>query len=179
MPVNLERVHEEVERSKRGDHGMLVELLRSDKPLPIAVREYIARELEKDPKKRFTRQTRRDLDVEQSDLRLIRLVAAAKLNIAWEIIERAIEKGESPLPPDRLGGLASADLLAVRWRHVSDRAALDRLSEEGFEFDDDHLTNAINRRRRDQKRRHELSGKNTKIDWYEYLKQRTLLTFRV
>lgn len=169
MAVDIRRfaIHEECERSKRGDHAMLIALLRSEKPLPVAIREYIASELEKAPRKRFARQTQRDFDVARKDLDLLRMVARAKLFIASEICERAERDGINPLPHDALNGLASPDLGLVYWRHVSDRAALDLLAENGFEYQDEDLANALARSQRDKT----LLSRN--------LKQRHLLTYAI
>ena len=81
--------YEEVQRSERGDHQMLIDLLRSDIELPRSVRLYIAEELSRPPRKRFARKTQQDLDVEKADREILRLVAHAKACVCYRRYEAA------------------------------------------------------------------------------------------
>lgn len=149
-------IFEEIERSKRGDHSLLVDMLRSQQHLPQPVREYIAAELERPPKQRFARRIRRSLDVVQKDRDVLRLMAAAKIHIAFEQIYLAEADAMEPQHPP---------LENIEWRHVANNLALDRLAEEGFEIDEDELNNALGR----------LKAREPKE--FQRLTQRPLLTF--
>ncbi|GAA4717111.1 hypothetical protein H9L13_06780 [Sphingomonas lutea] len=113
---------EPVVASMHGDQRDLVELLRSGKPLCQSVREYLADELERLPPDRFRQRTKVNRDVAREDYRIHVLVREAK----WML---------------NVGAGASLDA------HVSDRAALDWLAEQGIEIESERLNNAKRRRR--------------------------------
>lgn len=127
---------EKIERALHGDLSPLVELLRSDKPLNRAVRDYIADEIERDAGKRFRQQRKPDLEVRRLDQAVLWKVYIAKVHLALLAARRGVETIDD-----------AAELAAVGRAHaISDRAALDLLSEQGTSgIDEDTLKNARRR----------------------------------
>lgn len=126
-----------VEHSMHGNHKPLMALLLSDEKISRVARDYIAGELGKEPKKRFARQRRRNLDLVEQDKFLFYRVISAKRQILIDSLPATMTED------DRL------DILMAKWndwRTVSDAAALNWLAgKDGPIIDDDMLRNAKSR----------------------------------
>lgn len=121
---------EPVMRSEHGDQRLLIELLRSDMPLCHAVRNYIADELENEPKKRFIQKFKSDLGVAEKDYRTFVLVRHAKQHLLIQSLgDRAFEIWD-------------------QWKAIGDANALDWLAERGINIDQICLNNAKGRARK-------------------------------
>lgn len=166
MDIAELRYYEEIQRSERGDHQMLIDLLRSEEELPRSVRLYIAEELSRPPRKRFARKTQQDLDVEKADREILRTVAYAKACVWYRKYQRAA-KAKSTEEAKEILGSPFIPIERITWDDVSNRAALDLMAEEGYDVEEETLKNAINRWRRD------------KGDWDQWVKQRPLLNFPI
>lgn len=119
----------EVEAAWHGDLRPLIALLRSEAPISRIARNYLADELEHEPKKRFARRGKRHLALKKADRLLLLQVHNAKLALAYHELEEATED-------QRL------DHAADHWQKISDERALDLLAEQGIEADRDKLRNA-------------------------------------
>lgn len=129
--ATLEQWHQ-VEQAMHGNLGPLLDLLRSDVPLSPQTREYIAAQIEREPGKRFRRQSSASLDVRDADQMLLYRVHSAKLELALR----------------KLGQDAEDCALFQAFDGISDRAALDYLCESyGLEITEDDLGNALRRSR--------------------------------
>lgn len=121
---------EEVERALYGDLAPLVKLLRSEKPISRVVRDYIADEIDREPDKRFRARHRANLDVRDSDRMLLYRVFLAKFELALR----------------KLGADADDDLVWAEFDRISDRNALDHLTEQyGLAVDEISLNNTLRR----------------------------------
>jgi hypothetical protein len=121
---------EEVERALHGDLAPLVKLLRSEKPISKLARDYIADEIEREPDKRFRLRRRANLAVRDSDRTLLYRVFSAKVELALK----------------KLGSDADDDLVWAEFDRISDREALDHLTEQyGLAVDEISLNNTLRR----------------------------------
>lgn len=121
---------QEVEQALHGNLEPLLKLLRSDVPLSKLAREYIAKEIERAPDKRFRQQRRENLEVRDRDRMLLYRVHSAKLEIALR----------------KFGPEVEDYVIFEAFDEISDREALDFLSENyGLEVTEDDLGNALRR----------------------------------
>jgi len=123
----------EVEAALHGDLRPLVALLRSEKILSRIVREYLADEIEKDPKKRFLRRKSAHLSLKKSDEFLLYRVWVAKMEISYnELIDADHEQ--------------RSEYAINNWRNVSDDSACNYLSDDFDGLTRDDINNARRRR---------------------------------
>lgn len=121
---------QQIEQALHGNLQPLLDLLRSDMPLNEQTREYIAREIERAPDKRFRRRRSENLKVREEDRTLLYRVHTAKLEMALM----------------KFGAGAEDCVIFEAFDQISDRAALDFLSENyGLEVSEDELGNALRR----------------------------------
>ena len=114
-------------RSEQGNHDPLIELLRSDSSLNRDVRNYIAEELEKGPKKRFAQKNKRKLDVQHQDHRIFEKVRFAKQQLLIERLRHeAIDRWDE-------------------WQNISHADALRWLADTLMAVDQERLDNALRR----------------------------------
>ncbi len=122
----------EVEAALHGDLRPLVLLLRSEKSISVVAREYLADQLEREPRKRFSRNRSKDLSKNKTDKLLLYRLYNAKMELAYAQLSDATHD-------ERL------DYAIDHWHEIIDDRALDQLSELGVIADRDMLRNARKR----------------------------------
>lgn len=125
---------DQIEASLHGDHKPLIALLRSREPLSQAVREYIAEQLERKPKQRFSARMKAD-----------RLVRREDREIMWHVYWA---KAAMALIDAKSSGCTEAEESAAiaKLHEITDDKALDWLTEhQGLYVDADRLKNARRR----------------------------------
>lgn len=108
-------LHMELKYAAHGDLRPIVKLLRSKKPLPSSIRDYLADELEKPAGKRFRQTRKQDLGTLERRRRLLVMVEFAKSAIAGASLP------EHPTAEE-------LEAFFSRLEAVTDREALDYLN---------------------------------------------------
>lgn len=151
-----------IARSREGDHTLLIDLLRSDEKLTRETRDYLADQISREPKKRFSTQDKRGvtLATQERDRELLTMTANAKFHIICNLFRDAYLLFESGVE-EALGTVLILNPICAKWSYVRDSEALDLLAEWGCEVTQDELNNA--------KRRYP--------DWKQLCRDRPLATF--
>lgn len=124
-------------QAQHGDIRPLVALLRSDELMCREVRDYLADELENEPKKRFSRKNKKDFSVGKNDFAILKSIYHAKRILFFESLPKDMTIS------DRVDCVVSqvGNLDAV----VSDAAALDWMAIQGEQITASQLDNAKRR----------------------------------